>query len=94
MIVVADTTPLNHLILIDKVSLLKTLYGRVIIPYAVLSELQDEATPPRVKEWIGNRPDWLEVKHPLPFQIRAWHISMQVSATRSFWPCSLKPTCS
>jgi predicted nucleic acid-binding protein len=63
MIVVADTTPLNHLILIDKVSLLKTLYGRVIIPYAVLSELQDEATPPRVKEWIGNRPDWLEVKH-------------------------------
>jgi predicted nucleic acid-binding protein len=65
MIVVADTTPLNHLILIDQVSLLKALYGRVIIPYAVLSELQDEATPPRVKEFIGNRPDWLEVKHAI-----------------------------
>jgi predicted nucleic acid-binding protein len=62
MIVVADTTPLNHLILIDQVSLLKTLYGRVIIPQAVLSELQDQATPARVKEWTRNRPDWLEVK--------------------------------
>lgn len=63
MIVVADTTPLNHLILIDEVNLLKALYGRVIIPQTVLSELQDEAAPPRVKEWISNRPEWLEVKH-------------------------------
>lgn len=61
MIVVADTTPLNHLILIDQVSLLKVLYGRVIVLQAVFSELQDEAAPPRVKEWISNRPDWLEV---------------------------------
>ncbi len=63
MIVVADTTPLNHLILIEQVGLLKALYGSVIIPQAVLSELQDEATPARVKEWINNRPDWLEIRH-------------------------------
>lgn len=62
MVVVADTTPLNHLILIRQVSLLKALYGRVIVPRAVLSELQHEATPSMVKQWIGNRPDWLEVK--------------------------------
>jgi len=37
------------------------LYGRVIIPQAVLSELQARATPPKVKAWIGKRPDWLEV---------------------------------
>lgn len=42
MIVIADTTPLNHLILIDQVSLLRALYGRVIVPQAVFSELQDE----------------------------------------------------
>lgn len=63
MIVIADTTPLNHLILIDQVSLLKVLYGRVIVLQAVFSELQDEAAPARVKEWISNRPEWLEVKH-------------------------------
>ena len=31
MIVIADTTPLNHLILIDQASLLKALYVRVIV---------------------------------------------------------------
>jgi predicted nucleic acid-binding protein len=35
MIVIADTTPLNHLILIKQVSLLKALYGRVIGPASV-----------------------------------------------------------
>jgi predicted nucleic acid-binding protein len=61
MIVIADTTPLNHLILIDKASILEALYGRVIVPSAVLSELRAHATPPKVTAWINYRPDWLEV---------------------------------
>ena len=61
MIVIADTTPLNHLILIQQDKLLKALYGRVIVPPAVLSELQSEAAPPKVKAWMTSRPDWLEV---------------------------------
>ena len=61
MIVIADTTPLNHLILIQQDKLLKALYSRVIIPPAVLSELQSQAAPPRIKEWISRRPEWLEV---------------------------------
>jgi hypothetical protein len=44
MIVIADTTPLNHLILIEQIDLLRALYGRVIVPQAVLSELQAQAT--------------------------------------------------
>ena len=60
MIVIADATPLNHLILIDQANILETLYGRVV-PSTVLSELQSQATPPKVKEWISNRPGWLEV---------------------------------
>ena len=63
MIVIADTTPLNHLILVDQADLLRALYGRVIIPQAVLSELQAYATPPAVKAWVSKRPDWLEVNH-------------------------------
>lgn len=42
---------------------MQALYGRVIIPRAVLSELQVQATPPKVKAWISHRPDWLEVSH-------------------------------
>ncbi|MGH7869918.1 MAG: DUF3368 domain-containing protein, partial [Candidatus Dormibacteraceae bacterium] len=61
MIVIADTTPLNHLILIDRANILQVLYGRVIVPRAVLSELQAQATPPKVKAWISHHPDWLEV---------------------------------
>ena len=35
MIVIADTTPLNYLILIGEPNLLPHLYGRVLIPTAV-----------------------------------------------------------
>jgi len=61
MIVIADATPLNHLILINQASILEALYGRVIVPSAVLSELQAQAAPPKVMAWISHRPDWLEV---------------------------------
>jgi hypothetical protein len=61
MIVIADTTPLNHLILIDRASILESLYGRVIIPSAVLAELHAQAAPSKVMAWISHRPDWLEV---------------------------------
>ena len=39
MIVVADTTPINHLILVDKIFVLPELLGRVIIPTAVFSRI-------------------------------------------------------
>jgi predicted nucleic acid-binding protein len=61
MIVIADTTPLNHLILIDQVPILEALYQRVIVPSAVLTELQAGGAPPKVVAWVGRRPDWLEV---------------------------------
>jgi predicted nucleic acid-binding protein len=35
MIVVADTTPVNYLILIGEIDVLPKLYGRVVIPPAV-----------------------------------------------------------
>ncbi len=46
MIIVSDTSPLNYLVLIGCVDVLERLFGRVIIPEAVLNELRHEKTPP------------------------------------------------
>lgn len=62
MIVISDTTPINHLILIGKIFILPELLGKVIIPFAVFQELQAEKTPKAVKIFIENLPEWLEVR--------------------------------
>jgi predicted nucleic acid-binding protein len=61
MIVVADTTPLNYLVLIDQAALLPRLFGRVLIPPAVLEELRDLETPEVVRAWIRDPPPWLQL---------------------------------
>ncbi len=61
MIVVADASPLNYLVLIEQIDLLPSLYDRVLIPEAVLSELQRPRAPTPVGRWIANPPAWLEV---------------------------------
>ena len=45
MLVIADNTPLRYLILLGYVDILPALYGHVIIPHAVLIELQHPHTP-------------------------------------------------
>jgi predicted nucleic acid-binding protein len=62
MIVVADTTPLNYLILIDEVDLLPVLFGQVLLPQAAFQELQHSKTPPKVRQWMAHLPAWLEVR--------------------------------
>lgn len=62
MIVVADTSPINYLILIDAVGVLPELYQSVFIPEAVFAELQAVETPEKVRDWISNLPDWFSVK--------------------------------
>lgn len=61
MIVVADTSPICYLILIEQVDLLPELFGKVFIPQAVYQELQAEGTPKEVKKWITSIPEWLEI---------------------------------
>jgi len=39
------------------------LYGRVIIPEAVVRELQAQRTPEVVRQWITSLPQWLQVRH-------------------------------
>ena len=63
MIIVSDTSPLNYLILIDSQDVLPTLFGQIIIPQAVLNELQHAKTPEKIKDWIAAKPIWLEVRN-------------------------------
>jgi len=61
-VVVADTSPLNYLTLIDAVDLLPRLFDRVFVPAAVYDELTDDGAPAVVRAWIAQAPPWLEVK--------------------------------
>jgi predicted nucleic acid-binding protein len=60
MIVVADTLPINYLILIGHIDLLAKLYSRVLIPAAVWDELLDPESPELVRTWVTSPPEWLE----------------------------------
>ena len=64
MIVVADTTPINYLILINEVHVLQALYGQVVIPPAVHEELAHARAPEEVRNWIEQPPAWLAVVAP------------------------------
>jgi len=64
MLVVADTSPLHYLVLIQHDAVLPALYEWVAIPPAVLADLQHSRTPDPVRAWVTNRPAWLEVRRP------------------------------
>jgi len=61
MIVVADSSPLHYLILLEQTELLHRLYERVLIPDAVAAELCAVASPRKVSQWVSDHPSWLSV---------------------------------
>jgi predicted nucleic acid-binding protein len=65
MIVVADTSPINFLILIQESDILPKMYGTVVIPQTVREELVRPSAPQLVRSWIDHLPIWLEVRSPL-----------------------------
>jgi predicted nucleic acid-binding protein len=62
MIVVADTSPILYLVLIEQVELLQSFYSEVVIPDAVAIELRAMKSPSSVRTWISNPPSWAKVK--------------------------------
>lgn len=62
MVVVADTSPINYLVLIDCIDVLQVLYGCVVIPAEVFHELAAQGAPEAVSFWIENLPEWIEVR--------------------------------
>lgn len=61
MIVVADTSVLCYLILIEQVELLPHLFGEIAIPQAVYEELKAEKAPVQLQEWMTQLPQWLKI---------------------------------
>jgi predicted nucleic acid-binding protein len=64
MLVIADTSPLPYLVLIDHSAILPTLFGQVLIPPTVAEELQRPCTPAAVRAWMASPPAWLEIRTP------------------------------
>lgn len=60
-VVVADTSPLNYLVLISLIDLLPQLFGCVVIPEEVYQELQATGAPPAVSSWARDAPAWLSI---------------------------------
>ena len=60
-LVVADTTPLNYLVLIQQADLLSALFDKVFIPDVVRDELSHDEAPEKVRQWIAQPPLWLEI---------------------------------
>lgn len=61
VVVVADTTPLNYLILIGRAEILPSLFGEVLVPQAVMDELRHPKAPMAVSRWLREIPDWLRI---------------------------------
>ena len=59
-VVVADTSPLNYLILIQAIDVLPRLYGAVVVPRQVIVELVDPAAPDAVRTWASDPPAWID----------------------------------
>lgn len=62
MLVIADNTPLRYLILLGYEDILPALYGGVLIPQAVMHELQHPHTPAVVRAWLTHLPAWLDIR--------------------------------
>jgi predicted nucleic acid-binding protein len=65
-LVVADTGPINYLILIGCVDLLPSLFETVLLPVAVAAELKAADAPTKVQVWIAKPPSWAEIRNDPP----------------------------
>jgi predicted nucleic acid-binding protein len=59
VIVVADTSPLNYLIRLGHPDILGQIYGRVLVPRAVLIEMQHPQALVEMRAWVVAPPTWL-----------------------------------
>jgi predicted nucleic acid-binding protein len=64
-IVISDTSPINYLVLIGRQDILPRLFVTIIVPQAVLQELNAQAAPPEVRRWLTVLPSWLEIRQPM-----------------------------
>ena len=70
MIVVSDTTPINYLIQIEQLDLIRSLFGTAFIPSAVHAELLHPGAPVQVRTWAAAIPVWVTVAEASPINDR------------------------
>jgi predicted nucleic acid-binding protein len=63
-LIISVTTPLNYLILIGQCDVLQWLFGRLLVPPAVIEEMLHPKAPAQVATWAANLPPWIEVRSP------------------------------
>lgn len=66
-LVVADTSPINYLLLIGHIDILPVLFGGVILPAAVWDELKHPKAPLVVRNWVASAPPWVDVRPSISF---------------------------
>jgi predicted nucleic acid-binding protein len=64
MLVVADSSPIQYLVLIGQAELFPKLFRQVVIPEEVARELAHDKTPRVVREFMDAKPEWLIVQSP------------------------------
>jgi predicted nucleic acid-binding protein len=75
MIIVSDTTPISELAKVERLDLLPNLFGEVVVPQAVFTELQTGNHP--AAQWIANEIPWLVV---VPVENQALVAELQQSS--------------
>lgn len=68
-LVVADTGPINYLVLIECIDILPALFDDILVPASVEAELKDPGAPAPVKIWIDNPPAWLDIRKSEEIQL-------------------------
>ncbi len=83
-LVVADTGPLNYLVLIGAIDLLPKLFETVLVPQAVCDELRHPVAPALVRIWAEHPPRGSTCGRPQlrPMTIRHGRRSTPASARR------------
>jgi predicted nucleic acid-binding protein len=64
MIVVADTSPILYLLLLNQLELLPQLYQHILIPSIVRDEMFARGAPIALQQWIEQPPSWLKIRVP------------------------------
>jgi hypothetical protein len=93
--VVSKTSPISYLLRIDGIGILENLYGRIVIPGAVIVELDNVESPNIVRNWAARPRDWVVIR--VPTRELGWQLShlgageWAISTTREALPCSTWP---
>jgi hypothetical protein len=92
MIIIADTSPLNYLIRLGKADVLREIYGRVLVPHAVLIEMKHPEAPLEVRAWASAPPRGLR-KYRYSSWTKACRENLELESARQLVsPLNLAPT--